>query len=485
MTATESLQSLLETLRRQRRRRLLLEAAAIVVVAVVAATLVGLTVTATFGRTGSGVLAARLLGYAIVLGAIVKWLVLPLVRRASDAEFALYVEERAPELKQALISAVHEIGQPDAERGSPALAARVVQHAARALEPLASARAIELPREQRAQKALAIAVVAAGLLLAFGPAGLRDAARILFAPWSVAIAATPPAPVVDVEPGDADVPRGGALDIRATLAHFTAEILARVRVSELVDEDDDAADDPQRDDVGGRDAVERIRRRECAHEFMPSTREQTKVDGEQRARPDEERSREHPAEIRDCSRQQRVGVAKRPAHPEQFAAKELRSSSLVALGAQSFELQRGSLGDRPLEKARGRHFSGKSLDRLTGNAQTLVRQQRRDLRRRTPSVEAAHDANLRRAEPKILLRGEVFDYKARLAAIDLLRDRQIGAKAWRGSTHEVTASAERAARPEKVRSKSRCVRSRRRGPRSLCGAYCDHSRQPPHIPLTR
>ena len=223
MTATESLHALLETLRRQRRRRLLLEASAIVVVAVVAAILVGLTVTAVFGRTGSGVLAARILGYAIVLGAIVRWLVLPLVRRASDAEFALYVEERAPELKQALISAVHEIQQPEAERGSPALAGRVVQQAARALGPLASARAIELPREQRAQKALGIALVAAALLLAFGPAGLRDSARILFAPWSVAIAATPPAPVVDVEPGDADVPRGGALDIRAALSHFTAD----------------------------------------------------------------------------------------------------------------------------------------------------------------------------------------------------------------------------------------------------------------------
>lgn len=236
MTAAASLQQLLDALRRQRRRRLLLEAAAILVVAVVAAVLVGLVVTSTIGRTGSGVLAARLIGYALVVAAVVKWLVLPLKRRASDAELAMYVEQHAPALKQSLISAVHEMGQPAGRQASPALTARVVDQAARALAPLASERAIERPREARAQKVLGAGLLAAILLLAFGPSGLRDSARILFAPWSVAIAATPPAPVVNVEPGDADVPRGGALDIRAELAHFSAD------GAELVFRSDSAAE---------------------------------------------------------------------------------------------------------------------------------------------------------------------------------------------------------------------------------------------------
>ena len=146
MTAAAQLHDLLAALRRQRRRRLLLEAAAIVVVAVVAAVLVGLLVTTTLGRTGSGVLAARLIGYGIVLAATVRWLVIPLVRRASDAEFAMYVEQHAPQLKQALISAVQELEQPVDQQASPALTARVVQQAARAIAPLASERAIERPR---------------------------------------------------------------------------------------------------------------------------------------------------------------------------------------------------------------------------------------------------------------------------------------------------------------------------------------------------
>jgi len=236
MTAATHLHELLATLRRQRRRRLLLEAGAVLVIAILAAVMVGLLVTTFVGRTGGGVLAARLAGYGIVLGAVIRWGLLPLLRRASDAEFALYVEDRAPGLRQSLISAVHELGQPTARQASPALTARVVDQAARALAPIADARTIERPRELRAGRVLLGAVAAGALLLAFGPAGLRDSARILFAPWSVAIAATPPTPVVNVEPGDADVPRGGALDIRAELAHFAAD------AAELVFRSDSAAE---------------------------------------------------------------------------------------------------------------------------------------------------------------------------------------------------------------------------------------------------
>ncbi len=223
MTAATHLQDLLSTLRRRRQRRLLLEAAAIVLVAIVAAIVVGLVVTSALGRTGTGVTAARLIGYALVLGAVYRFLVRPLIRRASDAEFALYVEERAPGLQQALISAVHELAQPEEAQASPALTARVVAHAVRDLRPIADDGRIEKPREQRAWRLLAAAVVSAILLLALGPAGLRDSARLLFAPWSVAVAATIPSPSVLVEPGNADVPRGGALDVKATLQHFTAD----------------------------------------------------------------------------------------------------------------------------------------------------------------------------------------------------------------------------------------------------------------------
>src|SRR5690606_7827090 len=82
---------------------------------------------------------------------------------------------------------------------------------------------IERPRTVRAGRVAVLAAVAGALLLAFGPTGLRDAARVLFAPWSVAIAATPRAPAVSVQPGNAEVPRGGSLDLSAAPATFTAD----------------------------------------------------------------------------------------------------------------------------------------------------------------------------------------------------------------------------------------------------------------------
>jgi hypothetical protein len=223
MTAATHLQELLATLRRQRRRRLLVEAAASIVIAAAAAILAGSLVTRVFGLTGTGVLAARIIGYGLVLAAAVRYLLLPLLRRASDAEFALYVEERAPGLQQALLSAVQELDGRSAPQASPALTARVVQQAVHGLRPISADGRIERPRAVRAGRVLAAAAAALALMLALGPDDLRDAARALFAPWSVAVAATPAPPMVLVTPGNAEVPRGGALDVRADLANFSAD----------------------------------------------------------------------------------------------------------------------------------------------------------------------------------------------------------------------------------------------------------------------
>ena len=73
-------------------------------------------------------------------------------------------------------------------------------------------------QEQRGGRGLA---AAAALLITVGPPVLRDAARVLFVPWSEAAAA--PVFAVQVIPGNATVPRGGALEIRATLRNFAAE----------------------------------------------------------------------------------------------------------------------------------------------------------------------------------------------------------------------------------------------------------------------
>jgi hypothetical protein len=114
--------------------------------------------------------------------------------------------------------------------------ARVVDNAARAIAPIAESMRIERPRVVRALKGGGTVVALIALALLFGPERLRDSARVLFAPWSIAVAATPPAPRVAVQPGDVSVARGGALDISAALTNLSAD------GAELVFRSDSAAE---------------------------------------------------------------------------------------------------------------------------------------------------------------------------------------------------------------------------------------------------
>jgi len=208
-------------LRRGRRRRVLLEGAVKVIAAALLALLAGAALSAVFGGGSNAVVTVRVVGYLLIAAAVVRYLVVPVARRPDDARLALYAEERAPELDQSLVSAVHELRAPEAERPSPALAARVIEDALSRVQQLEAGPGIETPRVRRAAGAFgAVAALTAALLLA-GPQVLRDTARVLFIPWSEAAAA--PVYLIQVEPGNASVPRGGAIQVRAALHGFAAE----------------------------------------------------------------------------------------------------------------------------------------------------------------------------------------------------------------------------------------------------------------------
>ena len=100
------------------------------------AVLAGQLITVLFGATSTSVLIMRGVGYALIGVAVVRWMVMPLIRRASDERFALYVEERAPQLRQSLLSAVHELRAPEAERASPSLTARLMERTLAVVRPL-------------------------------------------------------------------------------------------------------------------------------------------------------------------------------------------------------------------------------------------------------------------------------------------------------------------------------------------------------------
>ena len=222
MTPANQLLDALGTLRRQWRQRVLLESIVWIAAAALLAVLAGQLITVVFGASSTSVLIMRGAGYALISAAIVRWMIMPLIRRTSDERFALYVEERAPQLRQSLLSAVHELRAPEAERASPSLTARLVERTLAVVRPLQRGATLERPRMMRALRSLGVIGVGAALLFAVGPHALRDTARRLFAPWSVAEAATTTL-AVHVTPGNATIPRGAAVDVRAALAGFTAD----------------------------------------------------------------------------------------------------------------------------------------------------------------------------------------------------------------------------------------------------------------------
>lgn len=208
-------------LRRGWRMRVLAEGAARVAAAVLLAVLAGAALSGLLGAGSATVVTMRVLGYLLIAAAVVRYLVVPALRRPSDARLALYVEERDPDLKQTLLSAVHELGVSPAERPSPGLSARVMEQALAEVRRIEAGPGLERSRVGRAAALLAGVGAATALLLVIGPPILRDAAKAIFIPWTEAAAA--PVFAVTVTPGNAKVPKGGAIELGAALRGFTAE----------------------------------------------------------------------------------------------------------------------------------------------------------------------------------------------------------------------------------------------------------------------
>ncbi|MEQ1691490.1 MAG: hypothetical protein ABMA00_09410, partial [Gemmatimonas sp.] len=226
MSPDRQLLTTLAILRRQWRQRVLLESLVWIVVAVILAVLATMVVLRVFSDGNADntrvLQMARLTGYGLIVAAVVRGLIVPLMRRASDERFALYVEEHAPQLRQALLTAVQEAHRPEADRVSASLSARLMSRANSAIRPLQERASLERPRMVRAGQMLGGLGVVGALLFVLGPAAIRDGARLLFVPWATAEAAVPRR-LVTVEPGNATVPRGGAIEVHAALVGFAAD----------------------------------------------------------------------------------------------------------------------------------------------------------------------------------------------------------------------------------------------------------------------
>ena len=176
-----------------------------------------------FRFSPAAVISFRVLTYVGLAGLAVMFLVRPLLRRVSDEQVALYLEEHEPSLQAAVLSALEAgkegdvVHRPDR---SAALVRRLVESTIEKCWEIDAGRAVERDSLRRSSAMFGVGVLAALLLFLFGPSYLQDGARALL-PTGSAEAASPY--YIDVLPGDATIARGSDQTITAHLLGFESE----------------------------------------------------------------------------------------------------------------------------------------------------------------------------------------------------------------------------------------------------------------------
>jgi hypothetical protein len=204
------------------RLRLALRGAAVVLAVGIAALAVSAFGMDQLRYSGSSVWVFRAFTYLGLIGLTVRFIVLPLLKRVSDQQVALYIEENDPSLQAAVVSAV-EVGSDEKERPSlsPALIRRLVEAAIDSCYTNEYGRLIERQRLHRASGMVALVAAAGMVAVLLSPAFLRHGASLLLNPWRSARAANPY--FIVVEPGHAGVARGADQLVHARLEGFDSD----------------------------------------------------------------------------------------------------------------------------------------------------------------------------------------------------------------------------------------------------------------------
>jgi hypothetical protein len=170
------------------------------------------------------ILALRIASWAAMACLALFLILRPLLRRVSDEQVALYLEENEPTLDASVLSALQVTRDRAAEGDRPGdLGHEVVRLAAERCRTVEDGRQVDRGSLTRASGALAVLVTAAAVLFLAGPTFLGTAGPLILRPWSTADAASPYA--VDVDPGNLTVPRGADVRIGARLINFDAGVV--------------------------------------------------------------------------------------------------------------------------------------------------------------------------------------------------------------------------------------------------------------------
>jgi hypothetical protein len=166
--------------------------------------------------SSGAVITFRLIAIASLLFLVVRFLVIPLRKRVTDEQVALYLEEHEPTLQNTFISAL----DTDNAAVSPALGRRTVEYAIERCREIDDGRRVDRQALHRFAAAVAIMVVFAIGLTGFGPPLFRQGAGTLLNPFGAAADANPYR--IDVQPGNATIARGSDQVVTAMLHGWEA-----------------------------------------------------------------------------------------------------------------------------------------------------------------------------------------------------------------------------------------------------------------------
>ncbi|MEQ1728032.1 MAG: DUF4175 family protein, partial [Vicinamibacterales bacterium] len=218
----EELVAVIRRVRNRWRLKLALRGSVIVVAGTLLALLLSASSLEALRFSPTAIISFRLIALAVFAALVVIGFVLPLRRRVTDGQVALYLEEKDPSLQTAILSAIESVpAADDSGRGpSPALVDKLVDQAIEKCHALEDGIVVERANLRRQLATLGGIVAAATLLITFGPAFLRSGMSALLIISRSAEAASPYK--IDVLPGSTKVPRGADQTVKAKLLGFSS-----------------------------------------------------------------------------------------------------------------------------------------------------------------------------------------------------------------------------------------------------------------------
>ena len=177
-----------------------------------------------YGLEVSRFSASSVIGFRVILWVVgaaltLRFLVWPLMRRVSDEQAALYLEENEPSLEASVLAALETAS--GSTHASEALERGLVENALQRAGDIDFGRRIEQKGLYRASGALAAIALGSLMLLLLGPTQLRNGAAALLFPTRDAGTVNPYS--ISVSPGDVTIARGSDQLVTAELQGFDTE----------------------------------------------------------------------------------------------------------------------------------------------------------------------------------------------------------------------------------------------------------------------